>query len=964
MANEITNLYEELEEELNVSQTNVDIVLKAIDEKIIWYRKKINNPRYKAIVPIKTKALNNLKAQISDNPDVIKQHAAAYAEIARQKQIEREKNIREKGNFFVRDGMIAQENLTQLANETKLSESEILKLLGAKVKQKRIFTYKDDGIQELDSEKMKQIAEKLRILGKKHIYDFLGVSPSAPLEQVSNAVSSKFKWVTGNSNKTDPIVNATDGLIKLCTPIFKDEKSRRSYDKAIENEGFSSVREAIEMMKFGSKYISPSQYKQLLDTCTQNGITKDKAEYLIYITAEKAGIDIDEGAVGDMITCRYCGALNEHSTHSCRSCGMPVKVKCPKCGKESADDDYRCTKCGFSLIEMKDARIHITMARTAISGNSIDDAEKELLLAARFWPNCPDICTLEKEITEKKKSIQGVLGKINELCSKKYYYTAQQYLSVLPLNHAQRKEIESAIENTKTLIVKAKSISNTNEQIDCYMQALSICSDCAIAKEKLQLTPPTAPASIRAEVKGNIIHIEWSKLQSQYIQYLLIRKANGRPSSPKDGEIICETLNNAVDDTKSEAGVSYYYAVYSKCGDVFSSHAAITTTPALTVIDINPNSISLDVQENQIGFSIPFPNRAKSIEIYRDGTLIKNLTGSSYMDVNLKPEQPYTYKFITIYVDCTQKKHSSMGITQVIRPMSPPKPVKLVMTEQDDIVKLSWDKPNKGTLCIYESDKTFDILENNKVNIDNLKHRQLDISGNSYQLRKNFSGVKYFLPITVQGNIGVAGKEVKIVSIIKPSGVSFDRNETFVLVKWKWNNISSVRIQVQVDNGNIQKYDVDSPASPNYKVELPQKAKSIKIGVASRIHVGNEILIGDEITQIISLKAVKINFKEVKSESIFGFLSKDKYSLSIESDSILPCKIELLIAENFPPTNLVNYRTYLTISPNELKPGCVLKKEFQYTRMQKGKPVYFRLIAADRELAKQVVIIPETRQLK
>ena len=964
MANEITNLYEELEEELNVSQTDVDIVLKAIDEKIKWYGKKINNPKYKAIVPIKTKALKFLKTQISDTPDIIKQHAAAYAEIARQKQIEREKNIRERGNFFVRDGMIAQQNLTQLANETKLSESEILKLLGAKVKQKRIFTYKDDGIQELESEKMKQIAEKLSILGKKHIYDFLGVSPSSPLEQVSNAVSSKFKWVTGNSNKTDPIVNATDGLIKLCTPIFKDEKNRRSYDKAIENEGFSSVREAIEMMKFGSKYISPSQYKQLLDTCTQNGITKDKAEYLIYTTAEKAGIDIDEGTVGDMITCRYCGALNEHSTHSCRSCGMPVKVKCPKCGKESADDDYRCTKCGFSLIEMKDARIHITMARAAISGNSIDDAEKELLLAARFWPNCPDICTLEKEITEKKKSIQGVLGKINELCSKKYYYTAQQYLSVLPLNHAQRKEIESAIENTKTLIAKAKSMSNTNEQIDCYMQALSICSDCAAAKEKLQLTPPTAPANIKAEVKGNIIHIEWSKLQSQYIQYLLIRKANGRPSSPKDGEVICETLNNVVDDSKLEAGISYYYAVYSKCGEVLSPQAAITTTPVLTVADINPNSISLDIQETQIGFGFVFPSRAKCIELYRDGTLIKNLTGSSYMDVNLKSDQPYTYKFVTIYEDCSQKRYSSKGVTQVIRPMSPPKPVKLVMTEQGDIVKLSWDKPNKGTLCIYESNKSFDILENNKVNIDNLKHRQLDISGNSYQLRKNFSGVKYFLPITVQGNIGVAGKEVKIVSIIKPSGVSFDRNETFVLVKWKWDNISSVRIQVQVDSGNIQKYDLDSPASPNYKVELPQKAKSIKIGVASRIHVGNETLIGDEITQIISLKAVKINFKEVKSESIFGFLSKDKYSLSIESDSILPCKIELLIAENFPPTNLVNYRTYLTISPNELKPGCVLKKEFQYTRMQKGKPVYFRLIAADRELAKQVVIIPETRQLK
>ena len=192
MANEITNLYEELEEELKISQTDVDSVLKAIDEKIKWYGKKINNPKYKSIVPIKTKALKGLKNQISENPDVIKQHAAAYAEIARQKQIEREKTIREKGNLFVRDGMIAQQNLTQLANETKLNESEILKLLGARVKQKKIFTYKDDGIQELESGKMKQIAEKLSILGKKHIYDFLGVSPNSPLEQVSSATNANL----------------------------------------------------------------------------------------------------------------------------------------------------------------------------------------------------------------------------------------------------------------------------------------------------------------------------------------------------------------------------------------------------------------------------------------------------------------------------------------------------------------------------------------------------------------------------------------------------------------------------------------------------------------------------------------------------------------------------------------------------------------------------------------------------
>lgn len=73
MANEITNLFEEFKEELNISQIDADSVLKAIDEKIRWYRMKINNPKYKDIVPIKTKALMKLKAYIQENPNDIEE---------------------------------------------------------------------------------------------------------------------------------------------------------------------------------------------------------------------------------------------------------------------------------------------------------------------------------------------------------------------------------------------------------------------------------------------------------------------------------------------------------------------------------------------------------------------------------------------------------------------------------------------------------------------------------------------------------------------------------------------------------------------------------------------------------------------------------------------------------------------------------------------------------------------------
>lgn len=78
MAKETINIFEELKDELSISQTDVNSVLKAIDKKIIWYSKKINNPKYKAIVPIKTKELRGLKTKISEDPNIIKKHADVF----------------------------------------------------------------------------------------------------------------------------------------------------------------------------------------------------------------------------------------------------------------------------------------------------------------------------------------------------------------------------------------------------------------------------------------------------------------------------------------------------------------------------------------------------------------------------------------------------------------------------------------------------------------------------------------------------------------------------------------------------------------------------------------------------------------------------------------------------------------------------------------------------------------------
>ncbi len=961
------NLYDLLEDKLAANETNVEVVKKAIKEKLKWCAGMANNPMMRTKAGAIQKTLMALEKQIAADPSLIAQHAAAYKEIAKQKQIEREKIIRDKGNLYVNSsGQISEQHLRLLATETKLTEAEILKILGAKLKQKKVFKYKDTPAKELDAKVVKDICGYLKVLGCRDIYEFLQLSAAASLVEINNALSKIYKNVTANVNKTDPKLNATDQLLKACMPIFKTEEGRASYNKSFGNLAFMDIRTAIESMgKGGTKYLSPDEYKRLLDACTQKGIDKDKAEYLIYTTAEKAGIEIDEGSVGNMVPCRYCGALNESSTRFCRSCGMPVKVVCPNCGIESAHDDFTCKKCGFSLIGMKDARVHIVTAQAALHGNNIDDAIKEIHIAEKLWPNCPDLAPLAKEVNQKQASLGNLQNKIKQLCAEKKYYTAAADLSALPLGHILRKEIESAIANADALIAKANALNDANARIDYYMQALSIAADCRVAKDKIALTPPTAPASISAVVRGSAIHVEWARLPYQFIEYAVVRKIGGAPSSLTDGELVNRaTRNNTYDDIQLEAGVSYYYAVYSKCGDVYSHRAAITAEPCMTVAELNPNTITFDIHETQIGFGFKVPNHAKAIEIHRDGSLIKTLTGSSYMDSGLKTDRSYTYTFIVVFEDCTGKKVKSQGITQVLSPTAPPKPVTLVLDDQANVAKLSWTQPSKGVLCIYESNRPFDILENNKVNVDNLKFTKVDITGTSYQLAKNFSGVKYFLPITIQGNVGVAGNQVRVVSLAQPSGVTFNRNEGCVLVNWSWKNIEAIRLQYQVDNNNVQKVDIVSSSPASYKVSIPKTAKAVRISIAAKIEVESEVLLSEEIVQTFSLQSVKVNFQEVESESMLGFIGRDKFSITIVADSLLPCDLHLLVAENLPPMNLVNYKAHAVVTQNELKPGEPLKKEFRFKRQMKGKPMHVRLIAANRALASQVVIMPETRQIK
>ena len=137
-----------------------------------------------------------------------------------------------------------------------------------------------------------------------------------------------------NLNDEKTTVN---NLVGYCKTQLLDAGKRADYDFTCGNQVFADVRSKIERIASGTdRIIRPEQYKALLEECTKKGMPYDKAEYMIYKTAEQHKVTIVEPADNSsMQMCRFCGTLNSKGSRVCKSCGLPVIVVCPKCGSKN-----------------------------------------------------------------------------------------------------------------------------------------------------------------------------------------------------------------------------------------------------------------------------------------------------------------------------------------------------------------------------------------------------------------------------------------------------------------------------------------------------------------------------------------------------------------------------------------------------------------------------------------------------
>lgn len=176
-----------------------------------------------------------------------------------------------------RRGYIITAEIGQLAQLYKLKEDQILRRVKCPIRKKG--DPKADKPKPIDRTVEKLIEDKLKIIGKSSLYDFLGMSPGSDLESLQQQAKKKEAEVRGIGLK-DAFTTAGGALAGHCIAIFKTEENRRGYDLARTLSRLEDLNSDIEVAALEGK-IRPASHTLLVRTAIGMGMDIGEAhEYI------------------------------------------------------------------------------------------------------------------------------------------------------------------------------------------------------------------------------------------------------------------------------------------------------------------------------------------------------------------------------------------------------------------------------------------------------------------------------------------------------------------------------------------------------------------------------------------------------------------------------------------------------------------------------------------------------------
>lgn len=561
----------------------------------------------------------------------------------------------------------------------------------------------------------------LSTFGVETLYDFLRTNTiEEDIEKVwscSDFLQRASEKKKNEFYKHDAVSATGSRLCGQCQLVFENDNSKKLYDDYLLYNKIKFILDDAKNIAEISGELTLEQGMEIIGQLTQ--VLKDGTLAAEILTAfckiEK--ISYNSRGTSEILTnikvCR-CGYMNDVSDGRkvCGNCGLPLVIKCPKCGRDN-DSNIKVCKCTFQLENIDKALALCERAENAINTLDFTVAKVYLDDAERCWPHCNKLNPLRNHLNDYEERVGKEVSKMREaMKSKRYYEAENQYRSIQKLfsNYADilvEEEIHQAIDAAKTLYNQAKASKVHKEILELCTKAYERCSDFPGIREIMPKPSRLSGFRVTVNEKSRDNLISWNASSDRSIVYVIVRNQEMWVRNISDGKIIFRGSASSYVDSDIEAGRSYYYNVFAERAGLYSEGAVGNFQEIINLFEIRNVAITSSDGSLNINWDAVPPNA--TVELYEiQGNAIERHIASVFADhyliTGLKNDEIYRYRVSLSYM-IAGKKRETKGITVSAAPTRPPLPIDSLRIKplQEGQFEAVWHKPIIGEVRLYAS---------------------------------------------------------------------------------------------------------------------------------------------------------------------------------------------------------------------------------------------------------------------
>ena len=678
-------------------------------------------------------------------------------------------------------------------------------------------TKKTKTVEQLEVSVAKEINEQLSSIHLASLYEFLTDEHNAKLHNRSSVAAlferadEIYKHLSA-LGKTDQETTIKKQLAGYAKSVFKSEQEKLKYDNTLALKVVAELNPYIEVAGIDS-FIETSELQTIMAQAKQRNIDQDIAMNHIESIAAKRKWGIQQQTTEQttpLLQCGYCNTLAKSVNEKrCHDCGEVLIQPCPHCGTPTPTERSACPECGCHIGDAPLVKALYQQSQQKTAKGELKEALELIDRVLHYWPKWADALNEKQRLNTTISQQLSDASELQALIRVKNLEAAQAKLQ--SMGHAQSaaaiaplaKQIQTGLSQATALYEKAQQLNRAgkpDQAFDQFEAALSHCTDHSLSKQALAKSPPPPPPALKSSWIGTTLRLSWTAAKAKgQLSYQVVRKLNGVPANPKDGEIVGQVDACQIDDSKINAGNAYYYAVYTFRGGA-SSNQCMHSGPHLLVHDVK--QLSYQTGSKQVAIKWQKPNGCQEVEVWRvlSGKSLKRglgeqlpVSGDNILDTGLTNGQGYDYLVVAKFAD-PKRQHSfiyAKGIQFSVTPVAPAKPVSdLTAKRQGQQVLLNWSATTgPAHVEIRQTRKLPPFTPGQVISLSDATTcgKLIPVSSNRQaQTTIDAQGRLYFIPLTVLEQSVTFGTPVQITTLDEVSNVVSRRQGKSISLTWHW----------------------------------------------------------------------------------------------------------------------------------------------------------------------------------